>query len=463
MLPLDQVRRLGGFGRSVLLDGYVFEPETPADLARVFDLARRSGRQVVLRGSGRSYGDAAIGAECLIVLSRGMRRILAWDPASGIIDVEGGVTLEEIWKHTLPHGWWLPVVSGTMFPTISGAVAANIHGKNNFKAGPIGEHVLEIDILPPGESRIRTLTPEEDLFFAVIGSFGLLAPILRVKLQMKRVPCGDVMVTPRSCSSWDDQFEAFRRAYDQGVDYMVSWVDCFAGGDGAGRGIFHSAVHHDARRPETLTLDHQDLPPKIMGVVPKDQVWRFLRILNRRPLMKIVNAAKHFGGKREKPGLQSLAEYSFLLDYVPGWEKAYQPSGFIQYQSFVPRERAPDVFAQQVAMQQAEGQESFLAVLKQHRKDRFLLSHAVDGFSLALDFKIDSRNRERLWKLCHDMNDIVLRAGGRFYFAKDSTLRPQDAETFIGPEALAAFRSYKAQLDPDGLLTSELNRRLHIA
>ena len=113
-------------------------------------------------------------------------------------------------------------------------------------------------------------------------------------------------------------------------------------------------------------------------------------------------------------------------------------------------------------MQQAERLESFLGVLKRHRPDPFLLSHAVDGYSFALDFKVTDRNWPRLEALCHRMNDLVLAAGGRFYLAKDSTLRPADLANYLGP-ALDKFRSFKAEMDPEGLLTSDLADRLDVA
>ena len=88
----------------------------------------------------------------------GMDQILEWDPASGVVRCEPGVTLEKLWQHVEPHGWWPPVVSGTMKTTLGGCLGANIHGKNNFQKGTIGEHVLEFTaMLPSGES--VTCTP----------------------------------------------------------------------------------------------------------------------------------------------------------------------------------------------------------------------------------------------------------------------------------------------------------------
>ena len=65
-----------------------------------------------------------------------MNRILKWDPQTGRVTAEPGVTIEKLWQGVEPDGWWPPVVSGTMYTTLGGCLGANIHGKNNFKVGP---------------------------------------------------------------------------------------------------------------------------------------------------------------------------------------------------------------------------------------------------------------------------------------------------------------------------------------
>jgi decaprenylphospho-beta-D-ribofuranose 2-oxidase len=350
-----------------------------------------------------------------------------------------------------------------MFPTLAGALAMNIHGKNAFRAGPIGEHILEMDIVSPQGERI-TVKPEDPRFAQVISGAGLLAAIVRVKIQMKRVHSGELRVLPVSTTNWDAQFAAFER-FENEADYLVSWVDCFAKGAQSGRGLIHAAwyIHEDSDRPTSLRLDHQDLPDTILGFIPKSMMWRFLKPFNNRFGMRLINWAKHTASKKlgdGKPHSQSLVAFSFLLDYVPNWRKAYLPGGFIQYQSFVPKEHAKRVFAEQVRLQQEFGLESFLGVLKRHKPDRFMFSHAVDGYSLALDFKVTNRNNERLWTMCHRMNDLVLEAGGRFYFAKDSTLRPSDVERYLGQSMIESFRVAKSELDPGDTLTSALARRV---
>ena len=463
LLPLENIRRLTGFGRASASDGYVFEAFSATDVEEVLKLARETERQVTLRAAARSYGDAATGAECIILDLSQFNRILAFDQAQGIIEVEPGATLEQIWQYALPTGWWLPVVSGTTKTTLGGALAMNIHGKNNFLRGPLGEHVTTLEVLTPaGETWI--LSPGDELFNAVISSAGLLGIIMRVKLQLKRITSGDIWVEAVSCRHWDDQFQAFKR-FEGKREYVVSWIDCFVSGATAGRGILHAARHEEeAPGAESLQLGHQALPTTFFGVFPKSSMWRFLKIFNNRAGMRLVNFAKHQSGKmfeHGKSSRQSLAAYNFLLDYAPGWERAYLPGGLIQCQFFIPRENARDAFEHLVNMQQEAKLESFLAVMKRHRPDNFLFSHAVDGYSLALDFKVTEAGRERLWDLAKRMQDYALGQGGRFYFAKDSTLTAEQAARFLGPD-LAKCRELKGKHDPENLLTSDLARRLKI-
>jgi decaprenylphospho-beta-D-ribofuranose 2-oxidase len=446
---------------SVSADGYVYKPANVAEIGAVFKLARENKRKVVLRGAARSYGDASIGAECLILDLCGLSKVRVFDPVSGVLEAEPGITLEQIWNQTLPEGWFLPVVSGTMRTSLGGALAMNIHGKNNFQRGTLGEHVLEIDLmLPSGE--IRKLRPNDELFYAAISGAGLLGVITRIRLQMKKVSAGTVKVEAVSCRNWGEQFAAFAR-FEGKAEYVVSWIDCFAHGDSAGRGILHAAWH-DENDPSSLQLSAQTLPDKIMGFFPKSSVWKVFRLLNNRFGVRILNAAKQAQGRVMEHGKvihQSLAAFNFLLDYVPGWEKSYLPGGLIQCQYFVPFDKAPAVFKRLVEMQQEAKLESYLAVMKRHRPDKFLFTHAVDGFSLALDFKVTASNRAALWELARRMNDYALENGGRFYFAKDSTLTAEQAALFLG-RSLKKFKEYKKLYDPEGILTSGLAERLKL-
>ncbi|MFN3728645.1 MAG: FAD-dependent oxidoreductase [Fimbriimonadaceae bacterium] len=461
-LDSARVQCLAGFGMADRADVYLFRPTSEDEVRAALMTARRTGRQVVLRGAGQSYGDAALLPEAAALDLGRMNQIRSWDPERGVIEADAGVTIEQVWRHALEDGWWPPVVSGTMRPTLAGALSANIHGKNNYCMGVLGDHVERIRIMW-ADGNVEDITSEDPKFRVVVSGMGLFGVILRLRLRLKRVTCGDLRVLPISVRSWGEQFAAFAK-YESSADYLVSWVDAFAKGSSAGRGLIHAAWYpDDIVDPHSLLARHQDLPDTILGTIPKSRVWKYLKALNRPAFIRWINASKYLSSKKlgdDKPHLQSIVGFSFLLDYVPNWRRAYEPDGLLQFQVFTPKEHAQHVFEELLEMQHRGGMPAFLAVMKRHRPDRYLLSHGVDGYSLALDFKIKNRHQRQLVSLCHEMARFAVKYGSRFYFAKDRVLTPELTRAFLGDERLQEFRDWKAQLDPENLFSSALAKRV---
>jgi len=90
------------------------------------------------------------------------------------------------------------------------------------------------------------------------------------------------------------------------------------------------------------------------------------------------------------------------------------------------------------------------------------MTHSVDGYSFALDYKVTPSNRGQLWQLAAEMDQLVVEAGGRFYFAKDSTLSHHSLESYLAEERVRKFLDLKATCDPEGLLQTNLYRRLFL-
>ncbi len=451
-------------------DARVLRPRSVEEVLAVYREARAAGVSLALRGGGNSYGDASVNSRGYVLDIGRMNRLLAFDPESGVAEVEGGFTIAQLWKHILPFGWWPRVVSGTMFPTVAGAAAMNIHGKNNFAVGTIGDAIREFDIvLPSGELRTCSRARNADLFHAAIGGFGMLGVFSRLVLETKKVYSGDLEVLAYASRDLDEMMR-YMEAHTATSDYLVGWIDCFAGGDSLGRGLVHDARYlepgEDEHPAETLTVAHQELPGNVLLVFPKDQVWRCLRLLNHDLGMRAINAAKYWSGRLEgmgEPHRQAHAAFAFLLDYVPNWKWAYgrrERRGLIQYQSFLPKETAHAAYTELLRRCQRAGFVPYLGVFKRHRPDPFWMTHAVDGWSFAMDFKVTPANRAALWRHCAELTGVVLEAGGRFYFAKDLVLGPDVARGFFPAEKLAAFLALKDELDPEHLLQTDLWRRV---
>ncbi len=282
---------------------------------------------------------------------------------------------------------------------------------------------------------------------------------------MKRVYSGNLWVT-----AWaQDNLEGLLtdlEAHKSLSDYVVGWVDTTARGRALGRGQIHRADYlyadEDPNATQTLNVDYQTLPDTLLGLIPKSIVWKLMQPVMNNVGLLAVNSAKFWASRTigdQQRYLQSHAAFNFLLDYIPNWERAYGPGGMIQYQSFIPTDKAPAAFREMLQISLQNRIPSFLGVVKRHRPDRFLLSHAVDGFSLALDFRVPHDRRAALREQTATFNRITLDAGGRFYFAKDSTLTPDVVAQFLGQETLAQFQALKNRCDPKEILQSDLYRR----
>jgi decaprenylphospho-beta-D-ribofuranose 2-oxidase len=466
LMPNDRLERVWAWGMADSAMSYVYRPTSVEGIQEVFAIARRHGLKVGLRGAGRSYGDASLNAEQISLDLTRMNRILEWNPETGVIRVEPGVTIRDIWQYTIEDGWWPYVVPGTMYPTIGGTAAMNIHGKNNFKVGPLGDHILDFEILlPTGEIKLCSREMNADLFHAAIGGFGMLGCFTSLTLQLKKVHSGNLRVEPISVDSLAEMIEVFEQRADQ-ADYLVGWVDCFARGGHLGRGLIHQANYlepgEDLYPAQTLRVENQELPDTLFGLIPKSIMWRLMKLAVNDWGVRLTNWAKYKSSKLSSGHrhLQSHAGFAFLLDYVPNWKWAYKPGGLIQYQSFIPKEKALEVFRAQIELQHRFGAVSYLGVFKRHRPDPFLMTHAVDGYSLALDFKITDENRNRVWTLAKEMDKLVVAAGGRFYFAKDSTLNRAGLREYLEEDRVQKFLELKRQCDPEGLLETNLFRRI---
>ena len=456
--------QLENFGHSLRAPAYRIRIRTTEDIYEALQLAKKLDLKVTARGTGISYNDASLNSGGIVLDMTGMNEILEWDPASGVVRCESGVTLKQLWQKVVPEGWWPPVVSGTMKTTLGGCLSTNIHGKNNFKVGPIGEHVVEFVAMTPTGALV-TCSPNQnaDLFYAMISGLGMLGVFISVTLKMKRVHSGLIVVEARPVPNLNQHLTDLCEDAPN-HDYIVGWLDTFARGNALGRGQIHAARNlkagEDSNAQETLQLKYQHLPDRLFGVMPKSLLHYFMNPFVNNLGWRAVNVAKYLSALRKHTFKQSHAEFHFLLDYVPNWERSFGKGGLIQYQSFLPKETAETAWREILRLSHRRNLPAYLGVTKRHRPDKFLLTHGVDGFSLAMDFKVTDRNREALSRMLQEFDQIILEAGGRFYFAKNSETSAESARRFLGDETIHRFKKLKQRCDPENLLESDLYRRL---
>ena len=468
-LPDDHLEYVEAWGRASGSVAHVFRPSTIDELKKNFKLAQETGRTIGFRGGGNSYGDAFGNRENMVLDLSRLNRITDWNPETGIIKVEPGVTVEQLWRYVLADGWWPPVVTGTAKTTVGGCAAMNTHGKNGFVMGTFGDHITEFEMLMAnGRKKVCNREKNSELFYAAIGGFGMFGCFTSLTMQLKKIYSGHLEVEGCSRPNLASAMSWFDENRD-GADYLVGWLDSTAKGSGFGRGEMHKARYlqpgEDPAPARTLSLQAQAIPDSIMGIIPKSSMWFYMGFFFNNFGMKMVNTGKYVAarmltGEKGKKYQQPHAAYHFLLDYVPGWKWGYGRGGLIQYQTFFPKKTAEDAFAALLKLNQERRMPNYLTVVKRHKPSDFLVSYSPDGYSMAMDFRITRNNREAVSRMARAMDDIVVKHHGQFYFAKDSTLRPDIAQQTMGTEKVAEVIRLKKKYDSKFFFQTDLWNRV---
>ncbi|MGA4981619.1 FAD-binding protein [Streptomyces sp. GESEQ-13] len=447
-MPADTVS-VTGWGRTAPSSARLVRPRTFEEAAlAVRGCGARGG---IARGLGRAYGDAAQNAGGEVFDMTGLDRIHTIDADGGTVLCDAGVSLHRLMEVLLPLGWFVPVTPGTRYVTVGGAIGADIHGKNHHVSGSFSRHVLSFELLT-ADGQVRTVVPGTPLFEATAGGMGLTGVILTATVRLQPVRTTWMSVDTERASDLDDLMARLTDT-DHRYRYSVAWIDLLARGKATGRAVLTRGDHaplealpHAARR-EPLSFRTSRLPAA-PSFVPEG--------LLSRTTVGLFNELWFRKAPRARTGeLQRIPAFFHPLDGVPHWNRIYGRGGFVQYQ-FVVGHGREDTLRRIVRRISQRRCPSFLAVLKRFGDaDPGWLSFPVPGWTLALDIPASLPG---LGAFLDELDEEVAAAGGRVYLAKDSRLRP-DLLAAMYPR-LDDFRALRAELDPRGVFTSDLSRRL---
>jgi decaprenylphospho-beta-D-ribofuranose 2-oxidase len=439
---------LTGWGRTAPTAAH---PRRAATVADVVDAVRQAGpRGLLVRGLGRSYGDAGQNAGGTVLTLTGVAPVGLPEVVDTTITVPAATDLDTLLRHIVPRGWFVPVTPGTRQVTLGGALAADVHGKNHHRDGSLSAHVTSIDLVD-GTGTPRTLTPADELFWAVPGGMGLSGIVTSITLRLRPITSGWMTVRTERTTDLDHTIAALDAA-DHST-YSVAWVDSLARGAGHGRGIVSSAEHTPANE---LSPGHARDP---LGFGPGPGVpalpWAPPGLLNRHSVRAFNTAYLHAAPSRSSVGQHHAGGFFHPLDAVRGWNRLYGRQGFVQYQ-FLSAD--VDVVRWALARFAAARAPSFLTVLKRFGPGgRAPMSFPRSGWTLAVDLPAALPG---LAGLLDQVDERVAASGGRVYLAKDARLRPELLPVMY-PE-LDRWRALRAQLDPRGVFVSDLSRRLSL-
>lgn len=381
-------------------------------------------------GNGRSYGDVCMNGEGELLAFRSARRILAFDPETGVLRAEGGTLLSEILDLVVPQGWFLPVTPGTKLVTLAGAIANDVHGKNHHVVGTFGRHVSAFELLrSDGERRVCTPDDAEPWFSATVGGLGLTGLITWAEIRLVPIAGRGMRVATHRFRNLEEYHDR-SAAVDADHDYTVAWIDCLSRGAALGRGRLMAGNHAEAHEQRPFS------PGRALNFFVQPPI----SLVNRLSL-RAFNAL-YYRLPAKETAIVDFDPFFYPLDSIHNWNRMYGPKGFFQFQCVVPPEVGREAIRELLLQVGRVGSGSFLVVLK-HFGDLAspgLMSFPRPGPTLALDLPNRGPATRRLMA---SLEAVVMEAGGALYPAKDACMSPETFEA-----SYPRWRELEALRDP---------------
>lgn len=154
------------------------------DLQQLVQNANRSGDILSIAGMQHSQGGQTVYPDGIMVDMKPYNQILEVDEDAKTVTVQSGATWADIQEAVNPYGLSLKVSQSQNIFTIGGSLSVNAHGLD-IRHGGLSDTVLSMRVLT-ADGEIRNLSPTEnkELFYAIIGGYGLFGIILDATFQL---------------------------------------------------------------------------------------------------------------------------------------------------------------------------------------------------------------------------------------------------------------------------------------
>ncbi|CAN5688569.1 FAD-binding oxidoreductase [soil metagenome] len=451
---MSSATELTGWGRTAATAATVATVDVHDRPALAATIAEAPPRGAIARGLGRSYGDSAQNGGGVVLRLVNAPPDVHLDAGRAVMRAGAGVSLDDVLRHIVPRGFFVPVSPGTRFVTVGGAVASDIHGKNHHVDGTFGRHVLTITMMLADGSVVE-VGPDRnaELFWATVGGMGLTGVMLDVTFAVLPIETSRCVVDTERAADLDAVLQLMSNG-DDAYRYSVAWIDLMAKGSSLGRSVLtradHARVEELSPRPAVTPLDYR---PGHLATVPARLPRR--GVLNHASIAAFNEGWFRLAPRRRIGQIVPASKFFHPLDAIGRWNRLYGRSGFVQYQFVVPFE-AESALRRVVERLARSGTASFLAVLKRFGPaNPAPLSFPRPGWTIALDLPAGA---DGLAALLAELDDVVLAAGGRHYLAKDSTTTPEAIRR--GYPRLAEWQAVRNSVDPHGRWMSDQSRRL---
>ena len=414
--------------------------QTKYGISEIFEVNKykqKIDQQVISRGSGLSYGDAALNSQNAIIYGNPKTSLnsFTYNEEKTSILVDGNVTVREVVNYLAEFNRTLIVVPGTSRATIAGCIAMNVHGKNHFNVGGFGDQVESFVLFNPliGSYINCSRQKNSDLFDSTIGGLGLTGHITKVELNTTPLKARALLVQ-KEFNNFGYVIENIEKIRNENENFiaLINW-----NGKNLGAGFTNQYRSVDG---EFSRISN-----------PKNLLPIKFPFINKTSI-KVYNSL--FFSKTQDLQEVDYFKLCFMADQHKNANLWFGKKGFIEYQFALPDAKIEDAF--QIAKKLSLENTIYLSGLKLLKKSaNGLLSFPIEGFTMTLTMK----PTKDLLRSLSEIDEHILEIGGKIYLAKDDRL---SSRVFMQmyPE-VSKLQSIRQKYNLNGI-SSDLSRRLQI-
>ena len=331
------LKRISGWGKNKFVDVEVVIPKSINEIKNI--IINSKPKSLIVRGQGRSYGDAAQIKEGTVLKLSNFKAIRP-DYEKNEVTAEAGATLEEILKVIIPKGYFLPVTPGTKKITLGGAIAADVHGKNHHQDGSFGNHIKRIRLIN-GIGEELTLSPHKENnsltnkhFWSTIGGMGLTGIVIDATFSIIPIQTSFILEDTKRYKNLENLMQDMIKK-DKNYKYIVAWIESM---NRDFRGILTCGNHAQIKEinniegSKKLTF-HTNSLTSVPDLIP-------ISFMNKLVIKLFNEFWFRKSPKKINQKVIPIDNFFYPLDKIENWNNIYGRKGFIQYQIVVPEEHS---------------------------------------------------------------------------------------------------------------------------
>lgn len=370
-------------------------------------------KNIIPRGNGKSYGDVALAPS--VIDTTVNKKIFFIDETNDLIKCQAGILISDLISILGKKGYKLFVTPGTSKITIGGAIANDVHGKNQATFGSFGNYLVSFTLKT--DKGILTCSREEnsELFYATLGGVGLTGLIIDATIRLRKESSQTMEVLVKKLDTIDQVFKEFENDKNE---FKAAWVTGF-------NKVLYTSGSYTSLEKKT--------PPKERKIPTN-----FLGLVTTSASLNTVEKLLYSKAKEGKE-FQHESEILYPLDKFDNWNILY-PNGFIQVQFGIDQSQLIKAVNETESFIKKNKLTSFLRTLKRFDDkvpSEGWLSLVKKGYAYSVDIKYVPGLEDKLQPLA----DFICDLGGRFYLAKDAFMKEEHMV-----KSYPKFNEYKAFL-----------------